>query len=101
NNSFFICDSNWPENMLKNFLMEVKPSLFICQRQNKISDQIYDHAILSSIILLDQKIDFYQMNTDCYYKDIAYVVASSGSTGIPKLIFVSHDCIIPNLDQLK
>jgi hypothetical protein len=57
------------------------------------------------------------MDTECYYKDIAYVVSSSGklfqtsifdnsefrigSTGIPKLIFISHACIIPNLDQLK
>jgi len=83
----------------------------------KIYDDIFNHAILSSIILLDQQIDFYKINTECYYKDIAYVISSSGtifyilfynnnffwigSTGIPKLIFVSHACIIPNLDQLK
>ncbi len=44
----------------------------------KIYNQIFDHAILSSIVLLDQQIDFYKINTESYYKDIAYVVASSG-----------------------
>ena len=34
--------------------------------------------MLSSIVLLNQDIDFYQMKSECYYKDIAYVVASSG-----------------------
>ncbi|CAF0744590.1 unnamed protein product [Rotaria sordida] len=103
NNSFFICDSNWSENILKNYIKELKPSLFICQHQNKakIYDEVINHAIVSSIVLLDQQIDFFKINTECCYKDIAYVVASSGSTGIPKLIFVSHACILPNLDQLK
>jgi len=44
----------------------------------KIYNQIFDHAILSSIVLLDQQIDFYKMNTESCYKDVAYVVASSG-----------------------
>jgi hypothetical protein len=45
----------------------------------KIYDQIFDQAILSSSNLFDQTIDFYQiMNKESYYKDIAYVVLSSG-----------------------
>jgi len=43
-----------------------------------IYDQIFNHAILSSIVLLDQQIDFYKINNKCQYKDIAYVVCSSG-----------------------
>ena len=53
------------------------------------------------------------------YEEIAYAVASSGrepslshrffkamftrsgSTGVPKLIFVSHACLLPNLHHLK
>ncbi|CAF0815231.1 unnamed protein product [Adineta steineri] len=104
NNSFFICNSNWPENMLRNYIMQLNPSLFICQRQNKskIYDQIFHHAMLSSIVLFNEQIDFYTRINNCNnYKDIAYIVASSGSTGIPKLIFVSHACILPNLNQLK
>ncbi|CAF0974343.1 unnamed protein product [Rotaria sp. Silwood1] len=103
NNSFFVCDSDWSENILKNYIKELKPSLFICQHQNKakIYDEVIDCAIVSSIVLLDQQIDFFKISTECYYKDIVYVVASSGSTGIPKLIFVSHACILPNLDELK
>jgi len=54
-----------------------------------------------SIVLLEQHVDFYTIANDCSYKDIAYVVSSSGSTGIPKLVFVSHECIVPNLEQLK
>ncbi|CAF2035826.1 unnamed protein product [Rotaria magnacalcarata] len=103
NNSFFICDSNWSENMLRNYIIELKPSLFIRQRQTKakIYDKIIEPITLLSIVLFDEQIDFYKLNSECYYKDIAYVVTSSGSTGIPKLIFVSHACILPNLDQLK
>ncbi|CAF4747100.1 unnamed protein product [Rotaria socialis] len=103
NNSFFICDSNWSENMLRNYISELKPSLFIRQRQTKakIYDKIIEHVTLLSIVLLDEPIDFYKLNSERYYKDIAYVVTSSGSTGIPKLIFVSHACILPNLDELK
>lgn len=84
----------------------------------QIYDQIFHHAILSTIILHDQYIDFYKFNSEYQYKDIAYVVCSSGiiykcifekffnlfpigSTGIPKFIYVSHECILPNLEQLK
>ncbi|UJR23756.1 hypothetical protein I4U23_026733 [Adineta vaga] len=103
NNCFFICNFNWPENLLETFLMQLNPSLFICQHptKKKIYDHLFHHAILSTSILLDNSIDFYRNSSQISYKDIAYVVASSGSTGIPKLIYVSHACILPNLIQLK
>ena len=34
--------------------------------------------MLSSVILLNEQIDFCRIMSECYYKDIAYVVASSG-----------------------
>ncbi len=45
----------------------------------EIYDDIFNHSTLSSIILFDQQIDFYKINTECYYKNIAYVIASSGT----------------------
>ncbi|CAF2444348.1 unnamed protein product [Rotaria sp. Silwood2] len=80
NNSFFVCDSDWSENMLTNYIKELKPSLFICQCQNKakIYDEVINHVTVSSIVLFDQQIDFFKMKTECFYKDIVYVVASSG-----------------------
>ncbi|CAF1403891.1 unnamed protein product [Adineta ricciae] len=102
-NAFFICNSNWPENMLRNVLLQLNPSLFIYQRQNEnsIYQQIFHHATLSNRIFLDETINFVQNFNTISYPDIAYVVASSGSTGIPKLIYVSHQCILPNLIQLR
>lgn len=32
---------------------------------------------------------------------IAYVIQTSGSTGDPKLVMVPHECILPNIIQLK
>ena len=84
----------------------------------KAYDQLLCHASRSSLVLLENRIDFDAMPSASLYEDIAYVVASSGrntprvfdrspsesplgSTGIPKLIYVSHACILPNLQQLK
>ena len=46
----------------------------------KIYDQLFEHATLSSINLHRQQIDLYQMNSDSYYPNIAYIISSSGQS---------------------
>lgn len=31
----------------------------------------------------------------------AYAIATSGSTGLPKIVRISHSCIVPNITDLK
>ena len=33
--------------------------------------------------------------------DLAYILSTSGTTGSPKLVYVSHRCILPNIIHLK
>ncbi|XP_023932610.1 acyl-CoA synthetase family member 4 [Lingula anatina] len=37
----------------------------------------------------------------CPIQDLAYVITTSGTTGIPKLVYVPHSCIMPNITDLK
>ena len=42
-----------------------------------------------------------EMTTPALYKELAYVIHTSGSTGTPKAVFVQHQCIIPNILDLR
>jgi hypothetical protein len=60
-------------------------SIAICHPstiQMQIYEQILNYHRRSSIILLDQSIDFWQMSGDDAYENIAYVVASSGRRAV-------------------
>lgn len=34
-------------------------------------------------------------------RDLAYVLHTSGTTGLPKIVKVPHKCILPNILQLR
>lgn len=34
-------------------------------------------------------------------RDLAYVLHTSGTTGLPKIVWVPHSCILPNILDLK
>ncbi len=42
-----------------------------------------------------------EMTTPSFCKELAYVIHTSGSTGTPKAVFVHHQCIIPNILDLR
>ena len=35
------------------------------------------------------------------HRDLAYVLHTSGTTGLPKIVRVPHKCILPNILHLK
>ena len=39
----------------------------------------------------------YQLSAD----QLAYVITTSGTTGLPKIVRVPHQCIVPNITHLR
>lgn len=41
------------------------------------------------------------LEKDCGRRDLAYVLHTSGTTGLPKIVKVPHKCILPNILHLR
>jgi long-subunit acyl-CoA synthetase (AMP-forming) len=39
--------------------------------------------------------------TENVFSNVAYVITTSGTTGIPKIVRVPHQCIIPNIVHIR
>lgn len=52
-------------------------------------------------IYLTKLIDVQGKNINRRWYSFAYAIATSGSTGIPKVVKVPHSCILPNITDLR
>ncbi|XP_029171037.1 LOW QUALITY PROTEIN: beta-alanine-activating enzyme [Nylanderia fulva] len=62
---------------------------------------IYQLNIHGEPIYLTKLIDVQGNNINRRWYHFAYAIATSGSTGAPKVVKVPHSCILPNITDLK
>lgn len=64
-------------------------------------DIIYQFDIHGQSIYLTKLRNAQEKNINRKWYRFAYAIATSGSTGIPKIVKVPHSCILPNIMDLR
>ncbi|XP_011262897.2 beta-alanine-activating enzyme isoform X1 [Camponotus floridanus] len=64
-------------------------------------DIIYQFDIHGQSIYLTKLRNVQEKNINRKWYHFAYAIATSGSTGIPKIVKVPHSCILPNIIDLR
>ena len=54
-------------------------------------------SLVSDELLAENASAIPQLTTD----QLAYVITTSGTTGLPKIVRVPHQCIVPNIAHLR
>ncbi|KAK3866768.1 hypothetical protein Pcinc_027726 [Petrolisthes cinctipes] len=69
-------------------------------------DQVVEETVTPLRDITDTQVVSINTDTQSEFKkchsmrDLAYVISTSGSTGSPKIVYVPHSCIIPNITDL-
>ena len=94
NHTIALLDSNLDNNLLDNLIKIYKPDFIISDRKKKIlsnsfslKNTFYNMKILKNKNSFNKNI----------YKDLLYLVSTSGSTGSPKFVRISHNNLDNNL----
>ena len=90
-------DSSYREDEILYIVKKAKPDLILCEtkfRRNYVSTDIklYDS---SSFVNLQEAVDYKPI-----YNQIALLLTTTGSTGTPKLVMLTHDNIIENTNSI-
>jgi len=64
-------------------------------------DIVYQFDIHGQSIYLTKLRNVQEKNINRKWYRFAYAIATSGSTGIPKIVKVPHSCILPNIVDLR
>ena len=90
-------DSSYREDEILYIVKKAKPDLILCEtkfRRNYVSTDIklYDST---SFVNLQEAVDYKPI-----YNQIALLMTTTGSTGTPKLVMLTHENIIENTNSI-
>ncbi|XP_027238806.2 beta-alanine-activating enzyme [Penaeus vannamei] len=103
-NAYFYINPDCSKVELMRCMNRVKPKFILVEEDLSVSVDL-DFSILSifsvfgkcfKLVMLKE---FQTHVLKCVNRDLAYVITTSGSTGIPKFVYVPHRCIIPNIND--
>lgn len=92
-NAFLVLDPNYPQNRLSMILKDSKAACLLCTTNEKLFFPEYSGKILDINYLetnLNKLSHIYNPKYEIKPEDIAYIIYTSGSQGIPKGIGISH-----------
>ena len=105
----FYCpiDIDMPLSRKQKIVECLQPELFISKEKykNEIKNSLNGEVLLyEEVLSSDKKVDIdavYQQRDKCCDTDLLYVLFTSGSTGVPKGVTISHKSVIDYIDCIQ
>ncbi|XP_047475813.1 beta-alanine-activating enzyme-like isoform X1 [Penaeus chinensis] len=101
-NAYFYINPDCSKVELMTCVNRVKPKFILVEEDVSVNVDL-DFTVISAFAVFDKKFklillkEFQNHVLDYENRDLAYAITTSGSTGIPKFVYVPHRCIIPNI----
>ncbi|XP_076043329.1 aminoadipate-semialdehyde dehydrogenase [Oratosquilla oratoria] len=105
--AYFYFSPDYTSEECKNYVQRTSMQFIIVEESvvNKINS--IDYEILRTLYIFQKKFLYVKLNTKVSeenshldngnIENLAYVIPTSGTTGVPKIVYVPHSCIQPNI----
>lgn len=107
-NFYTVIDVEMPKERVDKILKQFKPMVIICHKSSIMKEELRKVVSSECIFLNIEDCDYYDLNGSeenvqekIVADDLLYVLFTSGSTGIPKGVTITHRSVINYIDWAK